>query len=483
MYSVKDSNEAPLFDFSNLYFIGIGGSGMGPLAEYEFRCGKKISGYDLRTSSTTEYLSSIGIPVCYDINEAQIYLGSIKEPLLVVISSAIKEDNPLLVHLRSNPNITICHRYDLISSLCNRQTLLSVAGTHGKTTTSAMLAFTLINLKQDPSYIIGGKLLGCSHLSRKGGSDLIVAEVDESDGSILKYTPKVSVLTNIEEDHLDYYKTLNKEQEAFYSYLDHTKPGGSLVVFDEVSLPYYLLKKEGNNLSSIITFGYSKKSSIYIEKIEQNQGSMDFSLNVDGVSYPSSIKMFGKHNVLNICAVVGVCLTLGIDPASTLEALKEYPGVKRRMNLIIETEYNNHKIKVYDDYAHNPGKIQAAILGLREAFPNYSISVLYEPHRYSRLETMAEETLSSFSQADTVYVFPVYAAGESCSDPKLYSTSNIGQKISEYSKVNTIPLMQNETILDKISIEDIKTDTIFVSLGAGDITVQASLLGHYLKLI
>ncbi len=483
MYSVKDSNEASLYDFSNLYFIGIGGSGMGPLAEYVYRCGKKVSGYDLRSSSTTEYLGSLGIPVCYDISEAQTYLGAIKEPLLVIISSAIREDNPLLVQVKSNPNITICHRYDLISYLCNRQTLLSVAGTHGKTTTSAMLAFTLIKLKQDPSYIIGGKLLGSSHLSRKGGSDLIVAEVDESDGSILKYTPWISVLTNIEEDHLDYYKTLDKEKEAFYSYLDHTKPGGSLVVFDQVELPYYLLKKEGSTLASVITYGYSKKSSIYIEKIEQNQGSMNFSLNIKGTSYTSSIKMFGKHNILNICAVVGVCLTLGIDPVTSLEALKEYPGVKRRMNLVIETEYNNHKIKVYDDYAHNPGKIRAAILGIREAFPNYSLKVLYEPHRYSRLETMAEETLSSFSQADTVYVFPVYSAGESCSDPDLYSTSNIGQKISKYSEVNTIPLMQNETILDKISIEDIKTDTIFVSLGAGDITVQASLLGHYLKLI
>ena len=220
------------FDFNKklkVHFIGIGGSGMGPLAEFQKQTGFNVNGTDLKSSSTTDYLSSIGIDISFDIDTAKRFISSINQPTLVVISSAIKQDNPLYLESTKNPNIKIIHRSTLVAHICNQSKLLAIAGTHGKTTTSSMLAHTLTTLGLDPSYIIGGKLLGTSSLSHKGTSDLIVAEVDESDGSILKYHPYVASITNIAPDHLDYFKTLENEVSTFKSYLEHTQNNGACV--------------------------------------------------------------------------------------------------------------------------------------------------------------------------------------------------------------------------------------------------------------
>lgn len=472
----KEKNEASLLEFESYFFVGIGGSGMAPLAEYQKLSEKNIYGFDIKSSSTTDYLSSIGIKIFFDIPEAEKYIQSINSKTLMVISSAIKDQDPLLCAARSNSYISLTHRSDLISSICNKKKLLGISGTHGKTTTSAMLAYTLDKLDLDPSYIIGGKILGSKQLCKKGNSDYIVAEIDESDGSILKYNPFIPVITNIEEDHLDYYKTLQNEISTFMSYLSHSTQGGSWVLFDEIQLDPSI---SIDNFSPIIRFGFKKDSNIQIVSTHQKHSQIEFNLNINGSLYNSSINMFGKHNVANVCAVVGVCMCLGLEPKDVLLALKSYPGVKRRMNLIYQTTVNNFDVIIYDDYAHNPGKMKACLLALHEAYPDYQINVLYEPHRYSRLETMFEQTISSFKNTSNVYVFPVYTAGENSNNKDLYSSSYISEKINQYSKVNTIPLMQNETILDKISYEDIKTNTIYISLGAGSVNVQARLLKHY----
>jgi UDP-N-acetylmuramate--alanine ligase len=442
-----------------IHFIGIGGIGMSGIAEILLNLGYQVSGSDLNESANTIKLQKQG---------AQIFKGHLKENIqevqLVVYSSAINEQNPEIIEAREL-NIPIIKRAEMLAELMRLKYGIAVAGSHGKTTTSSFLATILHKMNYRPTSIIGGIVKNLGGHAIKGESEYLIAEADESDGSFLYLNPIMSIITNIDNDHLDYYKTQENIEAAFTEFANKVPFYGVVAInaHDEKSIELL------NNLRRpSTTFGIKDEHTVLEEvdyiasNIEFTENGSSFYVEVNGEKEKATITLAGKHNVLNALGAIAIAHKVSGKLKEVCDSIAEFEGVGRRF----ENLYQNEKFIVVDDYAHHPTEITATIDTAKSKYPLKKIVAVFEPHRYSRTKEHWHEFINCFKHVDQVYITPIYAASEV---PIEYIDSEILVKnINEkYQNADYFPSWNNlPSIFEKFK----DSDVILLSMGAGSIS-------------
>ncbi len=385
---------------SPVHFVGIGGSGMSALAELALKGGLAVQGTDSKSSDATDHLLRLGVKVA--IGHAAAALGSART---VVFSSAIAPENVELAAARTR-GLAILHRSEFLAFLMQSREAVTVAGTHGKSTTTAMIAHVLDALGCDPSVACGAPILRFSGAARFGNGPYFIAEADESDGSFLRYRPTIGVLTNIASDHMEYFKDAATLEAAFSQYLGNIveDDGCAVIGWDNPISRDVGSRYERNRL----TYGFLLGCDVRGLEYQCAGGEMTFTAMVERDRVKVRLKTIGKHNAQNALCALAVVRALALDVTKAAESLASFAGVARRFSLV----YDSPAVKVFDDYAHNPGKIEACITGIRESWPDWKVHAVFQPHRFSRLETMFDEMIAALRDADIVHVLPVYSAGE-----------------------------------------------------------------------
>jgi UDP-N-acetylmuramate--alanine ligase len=444
-----------------IHFIGIGGSGMSALAELAIKGGLKVTGSDNSETATIKKLVTLGIPIS-PLHAADNITGA----KTVVFSTAIPQDNPELLAAKKQ-GLQVIHRADFLAALMEGKQAITVAGTHGKTTTSAMITYVLEQLGVDPIAAIGGRMRAVGSSARFGSGSLFVAEADESDGSFLKYDPYLAILTNIEADHMDFFSSQENLEETFLQYLNKLDEDGVAIIgWDNPTSRRIGQQFAGNRLTYGFLIGSEVRGINY--RIEKEE--VHFSAVVERDLVDVRLKMFGKHNVSNALCALATVRALEFDVNKAAQALAEFPGVDRRLAPI----FANKNLRIYDDYAHNPGKVAACIESIKEALPNHHIHAVYQAHRYSRLETMYEEMLGALEDAEFVHVLPVFAAGETTD--KDFSPKKLAQDINIRGGVKALACNNFKDAVDSVR-KHLTSPAVVLTIGAGDVWQ----VGHLLK--
>ncbi|PPC87115.1 MAG: UDP-N-acetylmuramate--L-alanine ligase [Methylotenera sp.] len=397
----------------NIHFIGIGGAGMSGIAEVLINLDFQVSGSDLASNATTKRLAGFG---------ATVYQGHATENLknadVVVVSSAVNEANPEVIAARAK-NIPVVPRALMLAELMRFRQGIAVAGTHGKTTTTSLIASILNEAGMDPTFVIGGKLEAASANARLGTGEYIVAEADESDASFLHLTPVMAVVTNIDQDHMDTYEhSFEKLKSAFVEFLQQLPFWGMAVVcIDDANIREILPRIT----KPIMTYGMSEDARIRAKNVRADNGQMHFTVErINGVTttFDVTLNLPGNHYVLNALAAIAIASELNVSDAAIIKALAEFKGVGRRFERYGEVVVNQSDTKargtftLIDDYGHHPVEMQAVIAAARGAFPDRRLVMAFQPHRYTRTRDCFEDFVRVLSTADAVLLTEVYSAGE-----------------------------------------------------------------------
>ncbi len=382
------------------HFIGIGGAGVSGLARVLHDRGFVVTGSDLKASRYALALEEAGVRV--SIGHTAENLG---DPEVVVVSSAIPESNPELAEARRR-GVPVWPRAKMLAHLAGEDATLAVAGTHGKTTTSSMLAKVLDDIGLDPTFLIGGELNDMGANARCGRGGYYVVEADESDGSFLFMKPHVSLITNMEADHLDHYGSFDAIIESFGEFIARTDEAGVVVACADDPRLVELARERSR--ARVVTYGKSAHADVRCEGFAREGLGHRFTVVLpDGTRLESSVSVPGEHNVVNATGVLAAMWSLGLDVAAAAEALGRFGGVRRRFDVVGEVA----GVTVVDDYAHHPTEVRATLAGARGAGFG-RIWVVFQPHRYSRTASLSDEFGASFDSADRVVLMDVYSAGE-----------------------------------------------------------------------
>lgn len=381
---------------STVHFVGIGGAGMSAIAKVLLERGVAVSGSDLKASRPATLLEAMGARVSIGHDAAHVSGADV-----VVVSSAIPERNPELRAAR-DAGIRVAGRGEALAAVLRDQRSIVVAGTHGKTTTTSMIVSVLRAAGRDPTYLVGGGLNDAGTNAKSGRDDLAVAESDESDGSFLLLSPAISVVTNVEPDHVDYWESEEALRAAFEQFVTSTDPSGTVVV--PAAQPEVVAWAEGA-AAPHVTFG--EGGDVEASDVRYGAGEAAFDLVAGGERHPVHLRVPGGHNVMNALAAAAACRAAGLSPARVASGLGEYRGVERRWHLRGEAR----GVTVIDDYAHHPTEVRAT-LGAARPGPWRRVVAVFQPHRYSRTRAFAREFGASFAGADRVVVTDVYGAGE-----------------------------------------------------------------------
>jgi len=383
-----------------IHFVGIGGSGMSGLAEVLLNLGYSVSGSDLKDSPTTRRLAALGAKIFHSHSAAQI-----DGTHVIVVSSAINSQNPEIAAAQK-ARIPIIHRSEMLAELMRLKYGIIVAGTHGKTTTTSIMAHVLHDADVDPTVVIGG-ILNSTHSNAKLGSgDWFLAEADESDGSFLRLSPTIAVVTNIDRDHMDHYADFNEITSAFGSFLDKVPFYGAVCAcIDDPGVQQVLPQLRRR----VVTYGFHQDADISATEINHIDLVSEFTPVVHGQKLPRTrLQMPGRYNILNALASLAVGTVLGLPLEKICVSLSKFQGVLHRFTVLGQI----NRVMVVDDYAHNPKKIETVLTGIRENWPKHKVCAIFQPHRYSRVKHLADEFAKAFAHADHVIVTPVYAASE-----------------------------------------------------------------------
>jgi UDP-N-acetylmuramate--alanine ligase len=442
-----------LLALSPIHFLGIGGSGMAPLAELSASWGAKISGSDLVPPSWLH--SKLFFKQGESGEESAIRTAN-----TVVFSSAISKDNVALT-LSQKLGKTLMHRSDLLALFSNNSRTVAVAGTHGKTTTSALVSHVLSQLDQNPSWIIGAAFADGGAAFGRGDSDLLVIEADESDGSFVKYQPYISVVNNIAPDHMDFYLNEENLRATFGKFVAQTKPEGSIVFNADDTTAALLASQSGRKHFG---FGMGPSADVRLLHARSSGLSTTGEVALEGKSFAFRLPLPGLHNAFNAVAAITTCYAMGLDHQSCAAALNNFPGVSRRLQ--------RYKTKtgalIFDDYAHNPGKIGSCLSGLSAAFPDKRILAVFQPHRFSRISSLYDQFVTSFRAPRVrVVVLPVYASGEPHSPG--FPPDRIARDIALGSGVETFPANSLKAAGDLVKLLMDPDLDVLVTIGAGDV--------------
>ena len=445
-----------------IHFVGIGGIGMSGLANIMKGLGFKIQGSDINLNKNIERLRK---------NKIKVYIGhnkkNISNSTILVISSAIKQSNKEILFAKKK-NLPIYRRGDMLAhivSLLKRN--IVVAGSHGKTTTTSLISAIFSKTKLDPTIINGGVLNSFNNSARFGKGDWCILESDESDGSFVKIYPTYSIITNVDQEHMDYYKNMNNLKKLFIKFIEKTPSfGKSFICLDDKTNKEIIKKLKIKNFH---TYGTDKNSQFSIKNILQSKEFSKFDINIklpgkkNYSIYNVKIPLLGLHNIRNATAAVAVAITIGISSIAIKQALKEFQGVQRRFNKI----FTFKKAIFFDDYAHHPSEIKELLNGVKKVYNNQEIVCVFQPHRISRLRNLKKEFSLSFKKANKVILCPVYAAGEKL---KLgFNYLNFAKAIAKNSRVNVF-LIKNEFQLAKYVKQNVYGEKIVIGMGAGSIS-------------
>ena len=449
----------------HIHFIGVGGAGMSGIAEVLFNLGYTISGSDLSDSSTLRRLAALGI---------QTHVGhsadNVKSADAVVTSTAVKADNPEVLVARSR-HIPVVPRAVMLAELMRMKQGIAIAGTHGKTTTTSLVASVLAEAGLDPTFVIGGRLNSAGTNAKLGTGDYIVVEADESDASFLNLLPVMSVVTNIDADHMETYgHDFEKLKSAFVEFL-HRMPfyGTAIVCSDDPGV-----KSIVDQLARpVTTYGLEEGAQIRAIEVRADNGKMHFTVQRrNGVVLPDLpivLNLPGLHNVLNALAAISVAVELGVDDAAVQRALTHFKGVGRRFQRYGEVKLLKQagSFTLIDDYGHHPVEMAATLAAARGAFPGRRLVLVFQPHRYSRTRDCFEDFVSVISQgADTVLLSEVYAAGEA---PIVAADGrSLSRALRVAGKIEPVFIDKIEAMAQAI-FENAKDGDIVICMGAGTI--------------
>ena len=439
----------------HIHFVGIGGIGMSGIAELLLNLGYKVSGSDLNSTGITKNLARLGGSIYQGHDGAWVEGASV-----VVTSSAISNDNPEVVKAKAS-NIPVIMRAEMLAELMRLKKYgIAIAGSHGKTSTTSMVSWMLSCAGLDPTIVIGGKVDALGGNAKLGEGEFLVAEADESDGSFLKLSPVLEVITNIDLEHLDYYRDLDHIKETFLQFIEKIPfYGAAIICLDDPNIADILpvIKKR------IITYGLTPQSDVYGENITWQDGRVHFTVkNRTGELGSLHIAPPGIHNAYNALAAVCVGLELELPFAKIQGALQSFAGVQRRMQKKGEVG----GITVVDDYGHHPTEIRATLVAIKQAWPEKRLVVLFQPHRYSRTKALFKEFQTCFHKADYLVMTDIYAASEQplegvTSESLLAATMLHGQRNTRYiGKVG-------EMAVELLPI--LKKGDLVLTLGAGNI--------------
>ncbi|SNB47818.1 UDP-N-acetylmuramate--L-alanine ligase [Geobacter sp. DSM 9736] len=438
-----------------IHFVGIGGIGMSGIAEVLLNLGYKVSGSDLRGSDITERLASLG---------GEIYIGHRMENLanvdVVVISSAVHEENPEVVEARARL-IPVIPRAEMLAELMRMKYGIAIAGTHGKTTTTSMVATILTHGGIDPTIVIGGKLNTLGTNAKLGQGKFLVAEADESDGSFLRLSPTIAVVTNIDADHLDFYKGgIEEIKDTFVDFINKVPFYGMAVLcLDDRNIATVIPRVK----KRFVTYGMSSQADLRATHIRLEGGTTSFTAHYKGYRMGDiSFRMPGVHNVLNALACTAVAMELDVPFPLIQEGFAKFGGVGRRFQVKGEPD----GIMIVDDYGHHPVEIRATLAAAKRGWPERRLVVAFQPHRYTRTHELFNDFVKCFYDADVLVLTDIYAAGE----PPIegVSSESLVTTIRQHGQRDVTYIADREELPEYFA-GVVKPGDIFLTLGAGNI--------------
>ena len=446
-----------------IHFVGIGGAGMGGIAEVLLNEGYQISGSDIGENQVVKRLSKFG---------ADITIGHASENIdgasVIVVSTAISEDNPELIAAKS-ARIPVVRRAEMLAELMRFRHGIAIAGTHGKTTTTSLIASIFAQGQLDPTFVIGGLLNSAGTNARLGSSRYLVAEADESDASFLHLQPMVSVITNIAADHMETYQgDFEKLKDTYIEFLHNLPFYGLAVVCIDNPVVRELLPRISRQ---VITYGFSEDADIRAANYQQDGGVSYFTVEIDGQPpLDMSVNLPGQHNVLNALAGIAVAKDEGVKDEAICQALGEFAGIGRRFEQLGDLSTNDGKMVLVDDYGHHPSEVKATILAMRTGWPDKRLVMVFQPHRYSRTRDLYEDFVEVLSEVDCLFLLDVYPAGEApitSADSK-----SLARSIRQRGQVEPI-YVSDVDMLPALLAAQLQDNDMVITQGAGNIGALA----------
>jgi len=450
-----------------IHFVGIGGAGMSGIAEVLVNLGYQVSGSDLAVNTATQRLASLGVRLSFEHLPANVDGAD-----AVVVSTAVRPDNPEVIAARSR-RIPVVPRALMLAELMRLKQGVAIAGTHGKTTTTSLVASVLAEGGLDPTFVIGGRLTAAGSHARLGGGDFIVVEADESDASFLHLQPVIAVVTNIDADHMDTYQhDFARLRQAFVQFLQNLPFYGSAVLCADDQHVREILPFVSK---PVLMYGASADASVRAEAIEHDAGRMRFKVRRDkAAALEVTLNLPGRHNVLNALAAIAVGTEIGVPDRAILKALAEFHGVGRRFQRYGEVALSGGgSFTLVDDYGHHPAEMTATLEAARGAFPGRRVVLAFQPHRYTRTRDLFEDFVKVLSTADALLLAEVYPAGEA---PIIAADGrSLARAVRVAGKVEPV-FVEDITALPQAILRVAQSGDVVVTMGAGSIGNVAAQL-------
>ena len=449
-------------DLGKVHCVGIGGSGMSGIAAMLMGMGHKVTGSDLRDTATVAKLRELG---------AEIFIGhdakNLGDPDTVVVTSALWPTNPEYL-LAKERGIPVIHRSQALAYLTSKKRVIAVAGAHGKTTSTGMIVTGLMGLGEDPSFVNGGVIASLDVSSAAGTSELFVIEADESDGSFLHYETAIALITNVDADHLDHYGSEAAFEAEFGRFAQGAREFVAVSSDDPGAVRVTALIRD----KRIISFGFVNSATVRLHEVDASGAQVSFKLEYDGQVFSATLTVPGEHNAINAAGAFAVLVGLGYDPAKSLESISKFGGTERRFQLHGE----ERGVKVYDDFAHHPTEVSAAIKAARAVVGEGRLITVFQPHLYSRTRLMAKEFAAALSASDEVVVLDIYAARE---DPEPGVTGAlVSEAFANQAQVHYVPEWAD---VPAVAAKLAGPGDFIMTMGCGDIYRMVPELLHALQ--
>lgn len=445
-----------------VHFIGIGGSGMSGIARILIGMGHRVTGSDLRDTSNVAALRELGAEIF--IGHDALHLGT---PDTVVVTSALWPTNPEYV-LATQRGIPVIHRSQALAYLTTKKRLVAVAGAHGKTTSTGMIITALLQLGVDPSFVNGGVIQSLGSSSAAGKDNLFVIEADESDGSFLHYDTAIALITNVDPDHLDHYGSLEAFEAEFAKFANAAKEFVVISSDDPGAVRVTGLLKT----KRVISFGKAESATVRLTRIDASGPRVSFEVLVNGESLSSVLGIPGEHNALNASGALAVLVGLGFAPAPALEAIATFGGTERRFEL----HGQRRGVSVYDDFAHHPTEVEAALKAARSSVGAGKLITVFQPHLYSRTRLMHREFARALALSDQVVVLDIYAARE---DPEPGVTgAMVSDSFENQAQVHYVPIWDDAPAAAAALAS---AGDFIITMGCGDVYRMVPALLHALE--
>lgn len=449
-----------------IHFVGIGGAGMGGIAEVLLNEGYKITGSDIGENKVVQRLTSLGAEITIGHKAENVNGASV-----IVVSTAISAENPELQQAKEL-RIPVVRRAEMLAELMRFRHGIAIAGTHGKTTTTSLIASIYAEGGYDPTFVIGGLLNSAGTNARLGTSRYLIAEADESDASFLHLQPMVAVITNIDEDHMETYDgDFEKLKDTYIEFLHNLPFYGLAVVCIDNPVVRELIPRMGRQ---VITYGFSEDADIRATNYQQVGGMSQFTVERKGLtSLQLSVNLPGEHNVLNALAGVAVAHDDNVDEAKIATALENFAGIGRRFEQVGSLKTSQGEMVLVDDYGHHPTEVKATIKAMRNGWPEKRLVMVFQPHRYSRTRDLYEDFVEVLSEVDCLYLLDVHAAGENTINGA--DSKSLARSIRQRGQVEPVYVSEHEQLAELLHTQ-LKDNDMVITQGAGTI----SQIGHAL---